>query len=83
MLFCAGLLPSPSSISHYDYPHEKTLRICANSMTQHGRGMVGTCPPAPGFAGVMLYCEDVFSIPAQGMGEHVGGPVKAKKNPSG
>jgi len=39
MLFYAGLLPSPPSIPPVP---PKKLRICANPMTQHGRGRVGT-----------------------------------------
>jgi len=42
MLFYSGLLPSTSSISQYP---QKTLRICANPMTQHGRGRVGMHVP--------------------------------------
>ena len=57
MLFYAGLLPSPSSIS---LPPKKTLRICANPMTQHGRGRVsilGTCPCPHQWLG---YCFPLF-----------------------
>ena len=42
ILFYVCLLPSLSSISPYP---SKTLRICVNPITQHGRGRVGTCPP--------------------------------------
>ena len=38
MLFYAGLLPSPSSISPYHLLSPKKLRICANPMNQHSRG---------------------------------------------
>jgi len=39
MLFYAGLLPSPSSISPTapPRPQKKLFRICVNPMTQYGR----------------------------------------------
>jgi len=34
------------SVLHLPYPSPKTLWICTNPTTQHGRGRVGgTCPP--------------------------------------
>jgi len=49
VLFYAGLLPIPSSVSPSPLPppQKKKNRICANPMTQHGRGRVGTFPLVP------------------------------------
>ena len=54
MLFYAGLLPSPSSI--FPYRPKKTLRICTNFTTQHGRGKVGSPTRAHPW---LLYCLNV------------------------
>jgi len=53
----AGLLPSPFSIS----PTPKTLRICANPMTQHGRGKVGHVPLHPWLPVTIRYTLKKFS----------------------
>ena len=38
-----NMLPSLSSISSL-IPPQKTVQICANPVTQHGWGSMGTCP---------------------------------------
>ena len=54
MLFYAGLFPSPSSISPTPLPTKKALRICANPMTQLGRGGWVCAHPRPPVATLLI-----------------------------